>query len=54
MLMKLLYEYYRPEASHLEKFQLSISQNEMYAADDVLADLVIKDMVNLPIISMRK
>lgn len=52
--MTLFYSYYRPEASHLEKFQLSISQNEMYAADDVLTDLVIRDMVNLPIIGMRK
>lgn len=36
-------------ATNLERFQLSITKNELYAKKDKLVDAVIQDMVNLPI-----
>lgn len=36
-------------ASNLEKFQLSITKNELYSKSDTLVDAVIEDMVKLPI-----
>lgn len=36
-------------ASNLEKFQLSITKNELYSKNDRLVDAVINDMITLPI-----
>lgn len=48
------YLHFSENATNLEKFQLSISKQELYRVDDPVVNALLSDMANLPILHVGK